>query len=142
MRLILHQKNILELLLKKLPLVIHYYDVGYGALQPGDIVTIHGSYVQEVVTGNDAIIESPIDFEALVDVASTIILPANPLRKYLAITNNGEHFIYLNLGDTATLNKGIYLTPAGSFDLDKPYYGARSAIAVNDISSVSGVECS
>ncbi|MBW4568051.1 MAG: hypothetical protein KME31_08510 [Tolypothrix carrinoi HA7290-LM1] len=121
---------------------VQIQDVGYGALQTGDSVTIHGSYVQEIVVDSNATIQNTIDFEELVDVESTIILEANSLRKYLAITNNGNHSIYLNLGDTATLGKGIYLTPAGSFDLDKPYLGAISAISASDISSVSGVECS
>lgn len=120
---------------------VQIQDVGYGALQTGDTVTIHGSYVQEIATDSNATIQDTIDFEELVDTESTIILEANPLRKYIAITNNGENSIYLNLGETATIGKGIYLTPAGSFDLDKPYLGAISAIAGGDISSVSGVEC-
>ncbi|NEU76956.1 hypothetical protein PI95_031785 [Hassallia byssoidea VB512170] len=121
---------------------VQIQDVGYGALQTGDLVTIHGSYVQEIATDSNATIQSTIDFEKLVEVESTVILGANPLRKYLAITNNGNNSIYLNLGDSATLGKGLYLTPAGSFDLDKPYFGSISAISTSDISSVSGVECS
>lgn len=120
---------------------VQIQDVGYGALQTGDLVTIHGSYVQEIVTDSNATIQNSIDFEELVDVESTIILEANPSRKYLAITNNGNNSIYLNLGEIATLGKGIYLTPAGSFDLDKPYFGVISAIAESDISSISGIEC-
>ena len=121
---------------------VQIQDVGYGALQTGDIVTVHGSYVQEIATDNNAIIQNTADFEELIDIESTVVLTANPSRKYVAITNNGENSIYLNLGATATLGKGIYLNPAGSFDLDKPYLGAISAIAQDDISSVSGVECS
>jgi hypothetical protein len=121
---------------------VQIQDVGYGALQVGDIVTIHGSYVQEIaVDESSAIIQNTIDFVELVNTESTIILAANPLRKYAALTNNGEYPIYLNLGDTATTGQGIYLTPAGSFDFDKPYFGAISAIADTAISSVSGIEC-
>jgi hypothetical protein len=121
---------------------VQVQDVGYGALQTGDSITIHGSYVQEIAVDSDsAVIQNTTDFEELVDVESTIILAANPLRKYVAFTNNGEHSIYLNLGETTTLGQGILLTPAGSFDFDKPYFGVISAIAVNDISSISGIEC-
>ncbi|MBW4480348.1 MAG: hypothetical protein KME54_26800 [Tolypothrix brevis GSE-NOS-MK-07-07A] len=121
---------------------VQVQDVGYGALQTGDNITIHGSYVQEIaVDSGSAVLQNTNDFEELVDIVNTIILATNPMRKYVAFTNNGDNPIYLNLGDTATLGQGIYLTPAGSFDFDKPYFGAISAIAANDISSVSGVEC-
>lgn len=120
---------------------VQVQDVGYGTLQTGDTVTIHGSYVQEIATDSNATIQNTTDFTELVDIESTVILPANPLRKYLALTNNGNNSIYLTLGNTVTLGQGIYLTPAGSFDLDKPYFGVISAIAVGDISSLSGIEC-
>jgi hypothetical protein len=121
---------------------VQVQDVGYGALQTGDSITIHGSYVQEIAVDSDsATIQNTIDFEELVDTVSTIILVANPMRKYTAFTNNGDNPIYLNLGETATLGQGIYLTPAGSFDFDKPYFGIISAIADGDISSISGIEC-
>ncbi|MGI8502052.1 MAG: hypothetical protein ACR2LR_13075 [Hassallia sp.] len=120
---------------------VQIQNVGYGALQTGDTVTIHGSYVQEIVTDSNAIIQNTIDFAEVIDIESTIILVANPNRKYVAITNNGENSIYLNLGGIATLGQGVYLTPAGSFDFDNPYFGAISAIAIGDISSISGIEC-
>lgn len=121
---------------------VQIQNVGYGALQGDDVVTLHGSYVQEITIENDnPLIKSAIDFEELIDIESTLILPPNPFRKYIAFTNNGNNPIYLNFGDRTTLGKGIYLTPAGSFDLDKPYLGAISAIAVDDISSISGIEC-
>jgi hypothetical protein len=121
---------------------VQIQDVGYGALQTGDSVTIHGSYVQEIALSlSSATIQTTNDFEELVDTESTIILAANPLRKYVAFTNNGENSIYLNLSETATIRQGIYLTPAGSFDFDKPYFGAISGIAADDISSISGIEC-
>ncbi|MCV3216026.1 hypothetical protein OGM63_21360 [Plectonema radiosum NIES-515] len=119
---------------------VQVQDVGYGALQAGDSITIHGSYVQEIAVDSDsATLHTTNDFEEIIDIESTIVLLANPLRKYVAFTNNGNHPIYLNLGDTATLGQGIYLTPAGSFDFDKPYFGAISAIAEGDISSASGI---
>jgi hypothetical protein len=122
---------------------VQVQDVGYGALQTGDSITIHGSYVQEIAVDSDnAVIQNTNDFEELVDVQSTIILAANPMRKYIAFTNNGDHPLYLNLGDVATVGQGLYLAPAGSFDFDKPYFGAITGIAVGDISSISGVECS
>lgn len=122
---------------------VQVVDVGYGLLQFDDVVTIHGSYVQEIIVDSlNLPITTVVDFEELVDVESTLILPANLSRKYLAITNNGDYPIYLNLGSTAAAGRGIYLTPAGSFDSDKPYFGAVSAIAVGDISSVSGIDCS
>lgn len=120
---------------------IQIQDVGFGLLQTGDNVTIHGSYIQEIIldTG-DAVIQSSNDFQVQVKTESTIILAANTSRKYLAITNNGNNPIYINLASTARLNYGIYLTPSGSFELDKNYFGAISAIAFNE-SSVSGIEC-
>ena len=120
---------------------VQIQDVGYGVLQSGDSVTIYGSYILEIVLDNNATIQNSIDFESLVDIESTLIFTANPFRKYAVFTNNGDNAIYLNLGDTATLGKGIYLLSGGSFVLDTPYVGAISAIAENDISSLSGIEC-
>lgn len=121
---------------------VQIQDVGYGALSPGDNITVHGSYVQEVVVSDsNPVIQNTIDFAELVDVESTIILEPNSYRKYIALTNNSQNAMYINLGNVATLHKGIYLTPGGSYELANPYFGAISAIAVDDISSISGIEC-
>jgi hypothetical protein len=122
---------------------VQVQDVGFGALVAGDSITIHGSYIQEIAIDSDnSAITVTNDFETSVNPESTVILAANSFRKYAAFTNNGNSPIYLNLGEFATLNKGIYLTPAGSFDFDKPYFGVVSAISVNGIASISGIECS
>jgi hypothetical protein len=121
---------------------VQIQDVGYGALQTGDTVTIHGSYIQEIAVSADIPTGESEDFGELVQTESTLILLPNPTRKYLSFVNNGDYPIYFNFGDNATIEKGLFLLPSGNFELDRPYFGSISAIAVDDVSSISGLECS
>lgn len=118
-------------------------DAGYGLLTGTDLVTIHGSYVEEIVITPLAEINSSTPFGVEIDNTSSIIIAANDSRKYIAITNNSTEDIYLNLGSTAFLNQGIYLAAnGGSYEIytnQIPYYGAISAIC-NTTASLSGLE--
>lgn len=121
---------------------VQVQNVGFGALQGDDVVTVHGSYVQEIIldSGNSTITKN-VDFRKTVTTQSTSILAANPNRKYVTLTNSGSFPVYLSLSSQALAGQGFYLAPAGSFNFDKPYFGAISAIADGGSSAISGIEC-
>lgn len=50
---------------------------------------------------------------------STTVLAANSSRKYAAITNNGGSVVYLGLGGTAYLDRGIRLNTTGNYEINK-----------------------
>jgi len=59
---------------------------------------------------------------------STIILPENPNRKYLLITNDSDKNIYLSFNVDAELNKGIPITSNhGSYEM-QPWFISTQAI--------------
>lgn len=122
-------------------------DVGYGLLQGSDTLTIHGSYLQEIAIEDDLLqpkmITNTNNFTKLISNTSGVILQSMPTRKYVVLVNNSTTGIFINLGDMATINKGIYLAPNGTYEfntIDVPYYGQISAIGLGDATLV-GVEC-
>ncbi len=128
-------------------------DVGYGGLTGQDIVTIHGSYSQEIVAyqPSNSFSLMPTNFNSCTSLNkqitndSSVIIAANPNRKYLNLINNSDKPIWINLGETAEINKGILLTDYGSsFELSQGtglYLGAISAISQSTVNLV-GMECS
>lgn len=75
--------------------------------------------------------DSTTDSSKNVGLASTLILDTNPSRFFALFVNDSDEVIYLNLGATATLHKGIRLSAnGGSFELNetKRYIGQISAI--------------
>jgi hypothetical protein len=114
---------------------VQIQEVGYGLLQTNDLITIHGSYVQELTVDETSIINpitdsSPIN--QIVTQQSKVIVPATATRKYVLLTNAGTNLIYLNLGQTAFMNQGIPLHPGGAYDFsinETPHLGDISAIS-------------
>lgn len=110
-------------------------EVGHGSLASNDLITIHGSYVLEVVV-EDANYTPPATNSTLINKAvgqqNTIVVPATAIRKYVLLTNVGMNPVYLNFGSTAFLNQGIPLQPGGAYDFsinDVAYLGEISAIS-------------
>ncbi|MBD2365190.1 hypothetical protein H6G36_29235 [Anabaena minutissima FACHB-250] len=108
-------------------------DVGYGLLTNNDIVAIHGFYTQE----GDITLSQPFT-QLLIQNTSQVILPFNEARKYAIFTNEGTSKLYLNLGGTAEIGKGIPLLPGGSYEItqDINYKGIVSAIALGNTTLV------
>lgn len=123
---------------------VQVVDVGYGVLSGTDFVTVHGSYTQEWVGYEGSELASCIDESWNVGNTSQVILPANNLRGRIAFVNSGSESIYLSLGDTAQLGKGILLSTYGSsFEMDIAsgiWKGNISAISEQP-ATLTGIEC-
>jgi len=77
---------------------------------------------------------------ATVGVTSTLALAANEARKYCILINDSDEEIYLSLGSTAVLNKGIRLNRKGGLieiGGDKPFRGAIYAISTTGSKNLS-----
>jgi hypothetical protein len=122
-------------------------NVGYGSLGASDLITIHGSYVSEIVVNQDNYIvpitnSTPINKS--VGQQNTIIVTALPTRKYVLLTNTGNAPVYLNFGDTASINQGIPIQPGGAFDFsvnDAAYLGNISGISTGN-TQILGIQSS
>ncbi|RAM49472.1 MAG: hypothetical protein C6Y22_22215 [Hapalosiphonaceae cyanobacterium JJU2] len=132
-------------------------DVGYGGLLGNDLITIHGSYLREIIYkkpkfvvsggsggGNSEVIfDESIDYEWSITNSSQVILAANENRKYFSIINKTDKPVFINLGTTATIGKGILLTGKGSsyqqYINSGIYQGEVSAIAIESV-ELCGVE--
>ncbi|WGV25975.1 hypothetical protein [Halotia branconii] len=114
---------------------VQIQDVGYGVLQANDLVTIHGSYILEMVVDDSAII-NPITTSTFINQSvnqqSLIIVPAIATRKYVLLSNVGANPIYLNFGQTAFINEGIPLQPRGTYE-----FSLNEAAYLGDISAIS-----
>ena len=69
-----------------------------------------------------------------VDDSSTLIIAANPKRKYAAIVNDSDEEIYLGLGEAAVMNAGIRLNAnGGSYEItnDNIFKGVINAICAS-----------
>jgi hypothetical protein len=75
--------------------------------------------------------------------ASTAIVPANVLRKYLAITNDSSVDVYIAIGVPAIVNKGVLLKANGGsivFGGETLITGAVNGIAASSTANVSFME--
>ena len=160
--------NLLDLYTDNLALEVGYngrvgvsvQDVGYGLLTNSDSVTIYGSYVEEVVAlenienieniyvnngGNNSIMSNCTPFSSAVNNISSIVLTANNNRKYAAFVNISDNPIFLNLGDVAIENKGIYLSGKGSsYEItigSGLFMSNISAICPSSTANLSILEC-
>jgi len=122
-------------------------NAGYGLLQESDEVVIYGSVKEEVTTlpETEAIITSCQPHAWTIGTGNAQILPANPNRLQLTLTNRGTAgTIYLNYGNLAEVGKGIALLPnGGSYEINytNPYKGMIAAVASAAGSLLSGLEC-
>ena len=64
---------------------------------------------------------------------STSVKGVNRNRKFLILTNDSDETIYVALGSTAVMNKGIRLSSAGvgKITIGEEYTGAVSAICTS-----------
>jgi len=77
-------------------------------------------------------IESATDTKVAVEVASTLVLAANPQRMDAVFVNDSNKEIYLARGNAAVLNEGIRLNATGgSYEINANnlFLGAINAIA-------------
>jgi len=77
-------------------------------------------------------IESATDTKVAVEVASTLVLAANPQRMDAVFVNDSNQEIYLARGNAAVLNEGIRLNATGgSYEINANnlFLGAINAIA-------------
>lgn len=56
---------------------------------------------------------TPTHTEAAVATSTTVVIAANPARKYLLLVNDSDAVVYIRLGEAAVLNEGIRLNAAG-----------------------------
>lgn len=120
-------------------------DVGYGTLQASDRVILFGSVREEITTlPTDS---KEIMFSTAYDWTTTnqsqIIIPANPNRQQVTLTNSSlTEEVYINYGSAAELGKGITLMRGGGsyeINLSNLYRGAISAISANS-AVLTGIE--
>jgi hypothetical protein len=74
---------------------------------------------------------------------SSVLLEENSNRKYLLITNIGEHIAYIVFGDLASSNSGLPLYPGGWFESNFsnfPYVGKISGITIVGSAILSVIE--
>lgn len=75
-----------------------------------------------------------------VATSDTLLVPVNPNRVELTITNDSTNIVYLALGATAEANKGIRLNANGGSYTTSSYDGEVRAIALTGASVVTFVE--
>lgn len=72
-----------------------------------------------------------------VGTSSVIILPDNPSRYGLTITNISDGTIYLGIGQTATLKAGIVLNSGGgAWSMDDYSYSKEAITAIGHTASL------
>ncbi|MBE9210230.1 hypothetical protein IQ244_27780 [Nostoc sp. LEGE 06077] len=139
----LYTQNLAIELGKNGRLGVQLKDAGWGLLQSGDTVTIHGSYVKEIcIDDSPTPINNSVPFNKTVNNEISTILNANPNRKNVIISNESDINIYLDLGTLPFLGKGIVLKPYGIFQYSTQeinYKGVITAISSSN-SVVSGIE--
>lgn len=99
--------------------------------------------VMEYGMFNDRLRETD-PLSAAVTGSSAIVLARNPNRRYAILTNDGTVPIYLALGPTAEVNKGIRLNAdGGAYEINwtNYYVGDISAISDGTAVNLCIVEC-
>ena len=72
-----------------------------------------------------------------VGTSSVVILPDNPNRSGLIVTNISDQTVYIGIGQTATLNAGIVLTSAGGvWSMDDYTYSKEAITAIGHVSTL------
>lgn len=149
------QYNLLDLLTNTLAkgfgknsaLGVGIENVGYGLLEPEDILTIEGTYSNEYLYEEAPLepISKTVDYNWEVTETSKILLPTNEQRKQFTLVNVGNNPVYLSFGKLAVKKKGITLESKGSsyeFNLNNyPYFKEVSAVCDTGLESLlTGVE--
>lgn len=126
---------------------VQLQDVGTGLLTSSDEITIHGSYVKEIVIDDSPLpVTNSNDFSVSVSGNNSPVLIANPNRKYVVLINNSSEDIYLNLGETSEAGQGILLkADGGSYEFYTSiinYKGVITASAYGQPAQITGIEAS
>jgi hypothetical protein len=119
-------------------LAIGVNDVGYGTLAENDVVSIYGSYVEEIVIDDSvqsisSITEQTISINSQ---ESKLILPASEQRKYVFVQNTSNNNVYISLSSNAN-ERSIKILPNGHFEIETnsvAYYGIISVFSENNSS--------
>lgn len=120
-------------------------NAGFGLLEGTDRVTIYGSAREEITTlptdAKEISFATPYIWQ--VSPQSQIIIPANPNRQQVTLTNTSlTTDININYGSSAQLGRGITLMRGGGsyeINLQNLYRGAISAVASNQ-ADLTGIE--
>lgn len=124
---------------------VQLQNVGTGLLTGNDEVTIHGSYLKEIIIDDSPqSITHSEDFSVSVQGNDSVVLAANPNRKYVILINNSIHQIYLNLGENSQAGQGIILKPeGGSYEFYTSiikYKGVITASTYGSVAQITGIE--
>ncbi|MBE9208831.1 hypothetical protein IQ244_20250 [Nostoc sp. LEGE 06077] len=124
---------------------VQLQNVGTGLLVASDEITIHGSYVKEIVIDDSPqTITNSNDFAVSISGDNSPILAANPNRKYVALTNTSPEDIYLNLSETSQAGQGILLkADGGSYEFYTSiinYKGVITASTFGNTAAITGIE--
>lgn len=124
---------------------VQLQDVGTGLLASSDTITIHGSYLKEIVIDDSPqSITTSNDFAVSVSGNNSPVLAANPNRKYVVLINDSLEDTYINLGETCTAGQGILLkADGGSYEFltsSINYKGVITAATYGVLANISGIE--
>lgn len=108
----------------------------------GLVLTMLLSMGLAVYVEYDGILDPQTPTNSTILSANSVVVPANSSRKYLRLTNEGTGTMYLALGKTALVNKGIRLASLGTIEFygATNYKGAINAINVSPSAVITILE--
>lgn len=101
-------------------------DVGYGLLSGADVVTVHGSYVQEYVLSASGSSQSSTAVTSSSVAANTdkvTLLAANSSRVGATIYNNAVTDLLIDFDDAIASPKAVSVSAGGYYELPFGYKG-------------------
>lgn len=137
------------LLGKNTRIAIEVIDLGHGLLKNNDRLTIRGGFTVNVTAWEkerENIQQRRSYGVDLLDGVASLILPYNPNRKYIYLTNAGSSFVQFCFGTPEDLSfnaliennkiirtNGLLLTPFGSANFESNYYIEASPLSAVSI---------
>lgn len=110
-------------------------DVGHGLLEQNDTFVVHGSFVQELIIDTDFNIAIQSVINRQINITNnTLIVPSNPRREYLIISNLSTNPVFINFNSDANIETGLKINPEGNYEFYSsilPYFGSIYAISGN-----------
>lgn len=111
----------------------------------GAVKAIEFNQEPEQMLGGDGInlLASTTPGAVTVGSASTLVLAAEAGRKYAALVNDSDEAIYISLGNTAEMNKGIRLSAnGGSYEIlnENLFLGTIYAICSSGSKNLTYIE--
>lgn len=95
-------------------------------------MSLNNVNVQVTVTGGESTPITPTHSIVEVGVANTLVLDANPNRKYLLIANNSDTDMYINLEGDAVVGQGIPLNKGGNYQMSSNYISVGAINAIHN----------